>query len=71
MIRQTEIKNNHLLIEGDCINELVDYSLSRVRSISKEYYKKEIRKDLELRGYSWIDYHAGIKNYYEIKLIKP
>ena len=69
MIKQTEVKNNHFLIEGDCIEELINYCLNRVRNISKSYYKKELRKDLESKGFSWIDYHGGIKNFYDIKLI--
>lgn len=70
MVTQKEIKNSHFLIEGDCIEELIKYSLQRIRARSQEFYKKEIREDLLKQGYSWIDYHAGISNYYDIKLIK-
>ena len=70
MVKQTEIKNSHFLIEGDCIDEIVRYCLQRIRSRSQRYYKDEIKRDLLKQGFSWIDFHAGISNYYDIKLIK-
>ena len=47
MVNQTEIKPRHYLIEGDNIDEIVTYCLARIRSISQNFYKEEIRRDLE------------------------
>ena len=69
MVKQIEMSPNRFLIEGDSIQELLDYCLPKIRNLSKKFYEKEILADLEKQKHSWIDYHAGISNYYKIVLI--
>lgn len=60
--------NNNYEIIGNNIDELVEYSLSKVREKSKDFYKRWIRQNLEEKGESFIDRHAGIDNTYSIYL---
>lgn len=69
MVKTTQIDNNRLLIEGDCINEIIEYCIPRIRKQSQDFYKREIREDLEKRKYSLIDIHAGMNIGYDIKII--
>lgn len=69
MIKSTQIDRNRLLIEGDSINEIIEYCIPRIRQQSQEFYKREIKEDLEKQKYSWIDIHAGMNFSYDIKLI--
>ena len=57
------------LIKGDNIDEIIQFSLSLIRPQSKEFYKREIKSDLEKKGFSFIDIHAGMKISYDILLI--
>lgn len=61
--------NNHYTITGNSITEIVDFCLPRIREISKEFYKKSICKDLEEIGETIIDVHAGMGQFYSIKLL--
>lgn len=56
------------LIESDSIEEAIAWVLPRIRNISKAFYKKEIRNDLEKNGKSIVDSHAGQGVFYLIKL---
>lgn len=56
------------LIEDVSLDVLMDECMKRVRSISKEYYSKALREDLEQTGESSIDHHAGMGIAYEVKL---
>ncbi len=57
------------LLTGSNIDNLVEDALKRVRSISKDFYKKELRKELEQKGESKIDRHAGMGQYIKVKLL--
>ena len=65
-----ENSNNRYQITGSDIEELIEYCIHRVRQISKKYYEKELRIDLEKNSKSSIDVHAGMGTSYEIILIK-
>lgn len=59
---------NRYTIESDNIDELILNCVSRIRISSKDYYKKELRKDLESKGKSLIDVHAGVGMSYVVIL---
>jgi len=61
---------NHYKIEGDNIDELVLYCLQRIRAISQPFYKRELQEDLEKKGVSIIDIHAGMGAFYNVELIR-
>jgi hypothetical protein len=61
--------NNHYTITGNSISEIVDFCLPRIRDISKEFYKKNIKNDLQDNSETIIDVHAGMGQFYSIKLI--
>lgn len=63
-----QIDNKTIEITGNEVKELVDVALSKVRLQSKDYYKKEIEKDLIENKKSLIDLHAGMGYYYHIIL---
>lgn len=74
-IQHTPIKskcsdfNNHYTITGNSINEIVDFCLPRIREISKEFYRENIKNDLQENGETIIDVHAGMGQFYSIKLL--
>lgn len=55
-------------IEGDNINELVDFCLTKIRTKSQEFYKKELLLNLKEERKSIIDCHAGMGIYYDVVL---
>jgi putative alpha-1,2-mannosidase len=57
------------LLTGSNIDDLVEDALKRVRSISKDYYRKALREGLEQKGESKIDRHAGMGQYIKVKLL--
>jgi len=61
--------NNRYQITGSDIDEIIEYCIHRIRQISKKYYEKELRIDLEKNNKSFIDVHAGMGTSYEIILI--
>jgi len=61
---------NRYTIEGDNIDELIINCVSRIRINSKDYYEKELRKDLEVKQKSLIDVHAGVGISYVVILNK-
>lgn len=63
-----ENSDNRYLIIGDNIEELVEFCLFRIRERSKEYYRKELLNDLQNKGSSLIDVHAGMGNSYTVEL---
>jgi len=61
--------NNHYTITGDNIDEIISFCLPRIREISKEFYEKNIKTDLQKRKETIIDVHAGMGQFYSIKLV--
>lgn len=59
---------NRYTIECSDIDLLIEDCIKRLRPQSKEYYKKELRVDLEKNKISMIDAHAGMGISYIIKL---
>lgn len=50
--------------------EILEYVLPRIRSVSYNYYEEEIPKDLEAEGWSFVDVHAGCGTLYYCFLTK-
>lgn len=73
MVNQTIIEKleqgNQYLIEGDDINEVIEYCMTKIRAKSQDFYRASIIKDLTSNGESLIDFHAGLHNWYKIRLI--
>lgn len=61
-------RSNSYKISGDNIEELVEFSLLRIRERSKDYYRKHLLNDLISRGASLIDVHAGMGTHYTVEL---
>jgi len=61
---------NRYTIESNNIDELVKDCVSRIRPQSKKYYESELIKDLESKGKSLIDVHAGLGISYVVILNK-
>ena len=72
MIEQYHTPEPHKIssykITGNTIQELVDFIIPRIRSSSQKFYKREVRIDLENKGMSIIDSHAGQGTCYKIEL---
>lgn len=64
----TEDDPNRYTVIGESIDEIVDKCIPRIRQKSKDFYQKELRKDLEEKGDSIIDRHAGNGNLYKVIL---
>jgi len=60
--------DSRMLITGDNMEELVTECLSRIRTGSKNFYKRELESDLKDFGRSIIDSHAGMRITYIVKL---
>lgn len=64
----TNTDTNSYTIIGDSIDELIEECLKRIRPQSKDFYKSELRKDLEAKNTTLIDRHAGMGSYYKVIL---
>jgi len=62
------VKHNQCDVVGDDIDEIVEAMILRVRPQSKEFYRKELRRDLERNGESLVDVHAGGGIHYRVCL---
>ena len=54
------LSENRYTISSNNIDVLIDECVKRIRQRSQEYYRIELRKDLEKKGKSMIDVHAGV-----------
>lgn len=63
------ILSDPCVITGDYLPELIDYCLRGIRERSKEYYRKELEKDLLEKGESLIDRNAGMGTAYKVILL--
>ena len=57
-------------ITGASVDKLIDECMKRIRPQSKDFYKRELTKDLNNNGISLIDRHAGMGLYYTVVLNK-
>jgi hypothetical protein len=61
---------NNYIIESSCIDEVIFEMIPRIRKQSQEFYKKNIREELEKKNDTIIDRHAGNGIFYTIKKVK-
>ena len=61
---------NCFTIEGNDIEELITKCLTKIRTKSRDFYAKELRRELSENGKALIDIHAGQKNGYTVILTK-
>ena len=64
----TNFSHNRYTIECSDIDLLIEDCIKRIRPQSKNYYKKELKIDLEKNKKSLIDVHAGMGICYIVKL---
>ncbi len=64
----TQDDPNSYTVVGDSVDEIIDRCLQRIRPMSSEFYEKELYKDLQQKGESLIDRHAGNGNFYKVIL---
>lgn len=62
-----EFKNSYNIF-GDNVDELVTACVARIRENSKEFYRQELNNDLNIKGASIIDMHAGMGIAYSVIL---
>ena len=60
--------HNNYVVEANSIDEVVSEMIPRIRKQSQEFYKKNIREELERKGNTIIDQHAGNGIFYSIVL---
>lgn len=56
-------------ITGENISEIIECCILRIRPKSQEGYRQYIQEDLLEKKESIIDQHAGMGNFYVIKLL--
>ena len=61
--------HNNYVVEANTINEVISEMIPRIRKQSQEFYKKNIREELEKKNNTIIDQHAGNGIFYIIKII--
>lgn len=61
---------NNFLVEVSNIEEALEVLIPKIRLKSQEFYRDNIKNDLERNGTSLIDVHAGNGCYYSI-VLKP
>jgi hypothetical protein len=71
-IKHEPLKDFHsnYVVEVDSIDNAIKELIPRIRKQSQEFYTKNIREDLEKKGNTIIDQHAGNGSFYSITLIK-
>lgn len=66
----SSIGKNHFTLTGDILGELLLEMMPRIRPESRAFYRQCIKEDLEKKGKSRIDAHAGMGYFYTIVLEK-
>ena len=59
---------NNFIIEVDSIDTAIKELIPRIRKQSQDFYIKNIREELERKGNTIIDQHAGNGSFYSIIL---
>ena len=60
---------NNYVVEVDSIDTAIKELVPRIRKQSQEFYTNNIREQLEEKGSTIIDQHAGNGSFYSILLI--
>ena len=62
--------HSNYVVEVDSIDNAIKELIPRIRKQSQEFYTKNIREELEKKGNTIIDQHAGNGSFYSIILVK-
>lgn len=62
--------HGNYVVEVDSIDNAIKELIPRIRKQSQEFYTKNIREELEKKGNTIIDQHAGNGSFYSIILVK-
>jgi len=60
---------NNYIVAATSIDEVITEMIPRIRKRSQEFYKLNIREELEKKSSTIIDQHAGNGNFYIIKIL--
>lgn len=60
---------NNYIVEASCIDEVISEMMPRIRKQSQDFYKKNIREELQKKNDTIIDQHAGNGIFYTIKIV--
>lgn len=60
---------NNYIVEASYIEEIISEMLPRIRKQSQDFYKKNIREELQKKNDTIIDRHAGNGIFYTIKIV--
>ena len=62
--------HSNYVVEVDTIDNAIKELIPRIRKQSQDFYAKNIREELERKGNTIIDQHAGNGSFYSIILLK-
>jgi hypothetical protein len=62
--------HSNYVVEVDSIENAIKELIPRIRKHSQDFYAKNIREELERKGNTIIDQHAGNGSFYSIILVK-
>jgi hypothetical protein len=62
--------HSNYVVEVDSIDTAIKELIPRIRKQSQDFYTKNIREELERKGSTIIDQHAGNGSFYSIILLK-
>ena len=62
--------HSNYVVEVDSIENAIKELIPRIRKKSQDFYSKRIREELERKGNTIIDRHAGNGSFYSIILVK-
>lgn len=62
--------HSNYVVEVDSIDNAIKELIPRIRKQSQDFYTKNIREELEKKGNTIIDQHAGNGSFYSIILVK-
>ncbi len=62
--------HSNYVVEVDTIDNAIKELIPRIRKQSQDFYDKNIREELERKGNTIIDQHAGNGSFYSIILLK-
>ena len=60
---------NNYVVEATSINEVITEMIPKIRNQSQEFYRKNIREELQNKKATIIDRYAGNGVFYTIKII--
>jgi nucleoside-triphosphatase THEP1 len=62
--------HSNYVVEVDSVDNAIKELIPRIRKQSQDFYTKNIREELERKGNTIIDQHAGNGSFYSVILVK-